>query len=732
MPLITAAVLAYAAGLLTGFGGAAFHTALACVAVIRFGARTRRDVVALAALGVAGCGVAAAARGERERCVERLLRRDAWELRLAGDAAPGSFVPAAHVCGARFRLAVTGGHAPAGATIIASGRPAPSRDGLLVTDAVVRVHQEPGVFARWRGAVGRRIDAQFGDHAPLVRALLIADASELPPTLRDRFAASGLAHMLSVSGLHVGLIAAGVLLLAETARLSRSRADLLVTVLVATYVAAIGAPLPAVRAALMLALASLSRAVQRPTSTWAILAVSVGIPLVWPASILDLGYQLSAAGMVALVSAGALSKRSAVLSQGGWRGTMLRGLVVSTAATLLTSPLVAATFGRVSLVAPLSNLVAAPVMALLQPMLFLSMALLPLAEASRFIADACVPLLAAFDIIAGYAAALPGASVDVLTDRMTLALAYVVIIALVLATVSRFWERWLTIALACVAVIAWRPALPALPAPTGVPEVHLLDVGQGDAIAVRSGRGRWLLFDAGRDWRGGDEGRRRVVPYLKRYGGDLVAFVLSHPHADHVGGAASTINAMRPSWYFDPGYAGGGGSYRGSLLAARTRGVGWRRVRPLDSLVVDDVTVTFLAPDSIWADSLGDPNEASTVARVRAGTLTVLLTGDAESSEERWLVRHYAERLRADVLKVAHHGSNTSSTPEFLAAVRPRLALVSVGAGNTYGHPDPGVMRSLAASGAIALRTDMHGTVVVRSVAGRVEVDAGGERWSLR
>ena len=259
----------------------------------------------------------------------------------------------------------------------------------------------------------------------------------------------------------------------------------------------------------------------------------------------------------------------------------------------------------------------------------------------------------------------------------------------------------------------------------------MIDVGQGDAIAVRPTKGRWLLFDAGRQWDGGDSGRRDVVPYLTQRGGPLVAFVLSHPHADHVGGAASTLRALQPAWYLDPAYAGATGAYRESLLAARQTGTRWRRVRPGDSLVVDEVVLTVLAPEPGWADTLRDPNEASTVVRVRVGRVALLMMGDAEVREEQWLLAHAGDQLRADILKVAHHGSNTSSTAPFLDAVRPRLAIVSVGAGNMYRHPSRSVMQSLAAHGAITLRTDHNGTVVVRTDGARLDVEAHGERWSL-
>jgi competence protein ComEC len=259
----------------------------------------------------------------------------------------------------------------------------------------------------------------------------------------------------------------------------------------------------------------------------------------------------------------------------------------------------------------------------------------------------------------------------------------------------------------------------------------MLDVGQGDAIAMRTRAGRWILVDAGRSWRGGDAGRSTVVPYLTRRGGPLALFVLSHPHADHVGGAATTFDALRPDRFLDPGYVGTTPSYLAALARAASEGIPWQRVQPGDSLVVDEVVLTALAPDSSWAATLDDANLASAVILARVGRVRVLLTGDAEAEEEAWLLARDPALLSADVLKVAHHGSGTSTTAPFLAAVGPRLALVSVGAHNAYGHPDASVMRSLREAGAEVLRTDHSGTIVVRTDGSRLDVESGGERWTV-
>jgi competence protein ComEC len=292
--------------------------------------------------------------------------------------------------------------------------------------------------------------------------------------------------------------------------------------------------------------------------------------------------------------------------------------------------------------------------------------------------------------------------------------------------VSRAPGRALVVAIGALTIAAWRPLWPS---GTGAMELHMIDVGQGDAIALRTPAGRWLLFDAGRDWTGGDAGRSTVIPYLRRRGGDVLLFVLSHPLADHVGGGASVIAALHPSAYWDGAYAGTSPPYRASLIAARDRHVLWKHVRPGDSLVVDGVRLHVLAPDSAWLVGLRDPNAGSVVVLAEYGTIRMLLMGDAEKGEEERLVRAYGAGLRADVLKVGHHGSNTSSTEPFLALVRPRVALISVGAGNMYGHPSASVLRSLTAAGAAVMRTDLEGSIVCRTDGRSLQVEEGGDRW---
>lgn len=736
MPLVVLGCLAYAAGLLVGLGGTVSLVAAGVVAAAGTLALAvyRRDprVAGAALVALAGLGAAWEARAADRRCRVALARAAAVEAVLEDDAVPGAAVPARLAfgrCRSRGALLVRAGRAPAGAVVVARGAIAVGPRGALVRDAVVErdgARSERIVRLRARGIA--TIRDLFGRDAGLPVALLLADTRGIPREVKDDFVASGLVHALSVSGLHVGLVAMAVELLGLAARLPRRAATLVAMGVVALYVVLLGAPAPALRSALMLAMASGSRLAQRPTSPWAAVAIGAWGPLLLDArTVLDLGYQLSVGGVAALGASAALLPRIPALSAlPGVRGRLARELATSTLATALTAPLVAGGIGQLSLAGPVANIAASPIIALLQPALFLAFALAPVRPVASLVADGCRPLLAALEGVAAVGAAIPGASIAVAPTAVAALLATAASVALLVACVVRHPARPLALACALLAAAAWSPIVPS----RGGVELHVLDVGQGDALLLRTPRGRWVLFDAGGAWRGGDAGRQVVLPYLRRAGGDLVAFVLSHPHTDHVGGAATVLRGTPAVEYWDAGYVAGAGAYRASLVAARERGVRWRRVRPGDALDADGVRVRFLAPDSAWAATLDDPNSASTVALVEYGTVRFLLTGDAEALEERWLLERAAS-LRADVLKVAHHGSRTSSTAAFLDAVRPRVALVSVGAGNVYRLPNAEILDAIAARGAQVLRTDELGVIVVRSDGRRLEVEANDTRWQV-
>lgn len=730
MPLVVFLVGSYLAGLLAGFSNSLVVAAIAIGLAAALGQiRAKQASLAFAAITVAGVVAARGANADDVRCAEASAGASAVALVVDDSVAPGAYVRGRLVsCAEVASVFVEHGDAPAGTTVIAAGVVSRTNRGLQVQHASVTVARGARLLPRWRAAAARAIDRTFRSDAPLVKALLIADRSELAPEMRDRFATAGLAHVLAIAGLHVAIIATAIALALELAGVPKRRAAILTIVAVVFYVALIGAPIPAVRSAVMAVTALATRLGQRPVSRWAIVAIGGAQPVLDPRVVLDAGYQLSVVGVVAMISAARLGKRVGVDRLPRVAQIAAAGLLGTTIATIASAPIVAWVFGRVSIVGPLTNLAANPLLELAQPMIFCGLVLAPIGPVARLVADAAHPLLAGLSGVASTGAAIPYAAIPVSPNATTMVVACAMSAFVIVACASREWQRPALGALVSAAVLIW---IPAVPPRTGDVELHMMDVGQGDAIGLRTSHGHWILFDAGRAWRGGDAGRSTVVPYLARRGGPLDLFVLSHPHTDHVGGAATVLRSLHPVSYVDAGFAGGAEAYRASLDAARSVGVRWTRAHPGDSLAIDGVTITWLAPDSAWTSSLTDPNLASVVALVRVGDVRMLFVGDAERAEEEWLLARDAAALRADILKVGHHGSGTSSTERFLSAVRPRLALVSVGAGNSYHLPTPSVMRALAAHGAQVLRTDHLGGIIVRTDGRRIFVEAAGETWEL-
>ena len=739
MPLVLAAYLAFLGGVVFAASGVAWWplaVGLTIGGLAAAWARQSAVPAALAALALSGLLLARADGAQRARCVAGALADTAWRVRLESAARPGDLVRGrldGGACRVIVSIAVAEGRAERGALVRvrASAGAGQGRVPVRLSDASVRMLAGPGWLDRLRTRSRERVQELYGADDALPAALLLADTDGIGPELRARFADAGLVHLLAISGLHVGLVAAALELVLRLLRLSRGGATLGAALGSLAYVALLGFPPAALRAGAMLAVMALCRLGQRPTSPWAVLAVGATIPLAGGLQVAGaVGYQLSVLGVAALIAGGRVGRRwHALAVLRGWRGELARGLLTSTAATVASAPLVAWHFGRLSLVGPLANLVAGPVVAFLQPLLFLSLVLAPARGVAMVAADAARPVLLLLDRVAATAASLPGAGIEVAPALATALCGGVIIGALLVASSAVFPARALLVGATAAVTALW---LPLAPVRRHEMELHLIDVGQGDAIALRTPAGRWIVVDAGRIWRGGDAGRRTLVPYLSRRGGEVAAFVLSHPHADHVGGAATLLRLLHPREYWDAGYAAGGDAYRQSLLAARTGHIRWRRVHPRDSLVLDGVTVRFLAPDSAWTASLHDANLASTIALVQFGAVRFLLTGDAEAPEEAWLLAHAgAGALRADVLKVAHHGSATSTTPPFLAAVNPRLALISVGADNDYGHPSAGVVARLLAAGAVPLRTDRLGTVVLRTDGRAITVQTATDRWNV-
>lgn len=610
--------------------------------------------------------------------------------------------------------------------------------------ATLRVEDELGVqllapsprpLDRLAAAVQRHVRTVVGRKVPtpearaVLLALLLADRSQIDAPSLDAFRQTGLMHLLAVSGLHIGLVGGMlyVLLKPVLGRLGLRRQSVEWTRAVVTlavlglYVLVTGGSVSVQRAFVMAALVIVGRAGERPSDTLnALGAAALLLLALRPPALYDVGFQLSFAAVVALVTLVPLFLASVperVLQRP--LGTFVAGsLAASVAATLGTAPVLLAHFGALPLGGLLLNLTAIPLTMLALgsaiglalvggwfPLLADGFALLATAGAEGLLWTSRVGASGlGWATVSGY---LEGAFAFVTAAFLLLALA--------------LWRRpqarhRLTLAAGAVfAVSLWTGA--ARGEGRATLDVLFLDVGQGDATLLRLPNGRVVLVDAGLRSPYVDEGRRTIVPHLERSGIDrLEALVLTHPDADHVGGALAVLEHVAVERIVHNGQDGASDLWQRVLHTADSLGVPVEAVAAGDTLAADpSVRLRVLGPSPALAAS-GAPNDASVILLVEHGQTRWLLTGDAEAAGEAALVARYPGLLRADVVKVGHHGSSTSSSPALVdAAETPDVAVVSVARRNRFGLPDPEPLARWRQAGAQVLQTSAEGAIWLRS-----------------
>jgi competence protein ComEC len=249
--------------------------------------------------------------------------------------------------------------------------------------------------------------------------------------------------------------------------------------------------------------------------------------------------------------------------------------------------------------------------------------------------------------------------------------------------------------------------------------LHFLDVGQGDAAAIRTAGGRWLLVDAGPAGEAADAGRRVVAPFLQRHGARSLALaVVSHAHADHLGGLPSVMARLRTGLVVEPGADVFDQRYTGFLDRLRADGVPWHPAHAGERFALDGVRFTVLHPTPGWPGWGQDVNEDSLVLLVEYGDFQALFAGDAGFPAESAMTGRLG---RVDLLKVGHHGSRGSTGDAWLDALAPSVAIISLGR-NDYGHPAPATLERLRAHGVAVYRTDREGTITVTTDGVRMSV----------
>jgi competence protein ComEC len=608
-------------------------------------------------------------------------------------------------------------------------RPADALRGSVRSGGVLSatiVHRATSLLAwidRRRAFIRFRIDQSFReDLAPMARALVLGE-NDLSPDDDLAFRASGLSHLLAVSGMHLVLVL-GVAVRSLEAILKRTE-SLACRIDVGRVSAGIGIPVAWIyaelaggggstcRAAWMATVALTARALSRRTDAVRAFGLSVGAMAIDnPLVAFDLSFLLSGAATGGLLLFSRPFNR--VLSANVPGRFAVQAIATTLAASVPCAPVLAWFAPTVPIGGVIANLLAVPIgesAALPLCLAHASLAFWPAAE--RGCATVASGALVVVDRIAR------AFSVQALTPQIPQPTSWqLVAIGLGLALCKLSARgRWATVIAALSAVIALEFATVRAGAPKGVLRVTFLDVAQGDAAIVDLPNGEAMVIDGG-GLVGSpiDIGSRELAPELRaRRRRELLAAVLTHPHPDHYGGFVTGLNAVELGEFWDTGQGESertGGAFASLIEAIHARGTPIRRPHELcGEHDIGGVRLDVLAPCPSFNSDRG-PNDNSFVLRFSYGTRAFLLVGDAEREEENDLLSHHRDLLRADVLKVGHHGSRTSSSPEFLEAVGPHDAIVSVGGRNRFGHPHEQTLTSLGKAGIRIWRTDRDGAIV--------------------
>ncbi|MCU1280590.1 MAG: internalization-related competence protein ComEC/Rec2, partial [bacterium] len=595
-------------------------------------------------------------------------------------------------------------------------------------------------IAGWRahmlGEVTARLD---GDARALVESLVLGDRGDIPRALDDAFRAAGVSHVLSVSGLHlaiaaflfyVGLRRALVCVPALAAAQPVQRwAATAALPAVWAYTMLTGAEVATVRSCIV-AFAWLGAVAtrRRATAAQALAVAALVILCASPLELFDPSFQLSFA---AAAGTSFLAPRWSPRGAGGpWGMRLLRWTLrlcaASAAAIVATAPIGAWHFAQLAPAGIVSNIVVVPLAEL---------GVVPVGLAGCIAAALHVPgggllidvagwlaqVMAGFTV--WFAGIAPAWRVPA-PNLVEIVAWYVALVAL--ATVGRRAVRLVVVcALVLVASAAWRAWSRAH---RQTLTATFLDVGQGDACVVELPHGRVMVVDGGGSFDPTfDPGQQVIAPFLWRRGiGRIDLIVLSHPHPDHANGLGTLVEQFEVGELWTNGQETKQPGTVALLAAAARRHVPVGVPRPID---LGGATVRPLWPydehDSIAVDPARGENDNSLVVTLGWRGRSLLFAGDVEGEGETALIARAGPSLAADVVKVPHHGSKTSSTAELVAATHPSLAVISVGERNCWGFPNPGVLARWRGAGARVLRTDRDGGVTV-TVDKRGRVAAGG------
>ncbi|UCH09152.1 MAG: DNA internalization-related competence protein ComEC/Rec2 [Fidelibacterota bacterium] len=607
---------------------------------------------------------------------------------------------------------------------------------ILIRDPVIVVAHKaredfylPGVIAQVRQSIRAHLEAWLGQpQAGLAVGLLLGDKTGLDAEFRERIQSLGIGHILAVSGLHVGFMLAILMTLARLFPVTQVYRLIVIGTGLASYILLTGASPSVVRASIMAFLYAWGRSIERRPSGWNLLAAAAIISLILnPRSLFSASFQLSFAAVAGILYLYPSLRNWLASTPFGERVYRRRPLryasdlfLVGLGAQAGILPVIISVFHSFSVYVLLANLLVIPLAGLVVMSGLVSLLVSVLwTGLAEVIANATWLFVTMIQVMVNLSSRLP--YLQIVTGRPGVPALGGIIIGILIfpylfrAEGFRIRIRLVAAMLVLVSIFVWVSATRERDL-----KVTVLDVGQGDAIHVAFPDGRHVLMDAGMRTPHFDQGRRVVAPYLRGQGvRRLYAAAISHPQADHLGGFSYLLERLPIRELWDTDNPHESGLYQRLKLVADSISVPVRSLMAGDVISIGKVDLFVLSPDDFLLRHNYKSNHASLVMKLRYGKTSMLFTGDVEKGVETRLLA-YGEFLSADWLKVGHHGSSTSTSEAFLEICRPQGAVISVGAGNMFGHPSEEVVARLESAARVVHRTDRDRALVLRS---------DGERW---
>lgn len=559
----------------------------------------------------------------------------------------------------------------------------------------------------WRQQIADRLSGLLANNSSLalIKALTIGDGGSISQRQWDLFRETGTTHLVVISGSHIGLVSGFIYLLvlkfwAWTGQLRWSPqkvAAVSAITIALCYSALAGFSVPTQRSLIMLAIVMAAIILQRNTRPFNTLAIALFAVLLFdPLSVLSAGFWLSflAVSLIVLSIAGRLGKIGKF-----WAAVKLHWVT-----SLGLAPLLLFFFQQISLIAPLANLIAVPIISMLiVPLSLLAVVVMFAAPSlAKLLFYPVSQTLQGLEWLLNEMAEIPLATINHQQPSI-LALIFVVPALLILLAPAGTPSRWLALVMMLPLIFTGSTR----PKP-GEIKLTLLDVGQGLAATVQTAN-HWLVFDTGAKFsKESDMGQSVLLPFMRTQGAEQIdRLIISHGDNDHIGGAFSLMRGIDTKQVITSVPERISGRVPIKCIAGQT----WQW---------DQVRFSFLSPGANRMDS--GANDYSCVLKIQSEYGAVLLTGDIEEPAESWLVNNYGNELKSNILIAPHHGSKTSSTEPFLEAVKPDTILIPAGYRNQFGHPHRDVLARYRQKNALWLNSADSGAIEVTIKAKSVKV----------